>query len=276
MKIFYRLSDGSYPKVRFENATKDGCLTNFLKHFNNVEDEMFLYLDNVKDSTFEKYEGFVKFHNQTQRSPDHMRRQPVTTPITVIRTDEGSSAASFRRVLRQALLKFDDDEIVYFVEDDYAHLEGSREVLLEGIERADYVTLYNHPDKYLPASQGGNPLIGDDAAEATKVFVTDSSYWMMTNSTTMTFATTVKTIREDEDVWLKFTDGSYPHDMQIFLELREKGRTLVQPIPTKSTHCEPDWAAHLHGADVDDWNEYLAPVVYKEPVTLHQHMNREG
>ena len=92
----------------------------------------------------------------------------------------------------------------------------------------------------------------------------------------MTFATTVKTIREDKDVWFKFTDGSYPHDMQIFLELREKGRTLVQPIPTKSTHCEPAWAAHLHGADVDDWNEHLASEVYEEPVTLYQHLKAQG
>jgi len=98
----------------------------------------------------------------------------------------------------------------------------------------------------------------------------------MTNSTTMTFATTVKTIREDKDVWMKFTEAAYPQDMKIFLELREKGRTLIQPIPTKATHCEPAWAAHLHGAGIDDWNEYLAPTVYNEPITLHQHLNREG
>jgi hypothetical protein len=222
----------------------------------------------VKDETFEKYKNFAGFHNQAM-ARDHMR-------IETVRTSEGSSAASFRAVLKAAL-EFDDDEVVYFVEDDYAHLKYSRTVLLEGIERADYITLYNHPDKYLPASQGGNPLIGDDAAEATKVFVTDNSYWMMTNSTTMTFATTVKTIREDEEVWFRFTDGSYPHDMKIFLELRTKGRTLVQPIPTKSTHCEPAWAAHLHGTGINDWNEYLAPQeVYSEPVTLKEHLIRQG
>lgn len=267
MKIFYRLSDGSYPKERFENATKDGCLKNFLDHFQSCEDQMVLYLDNVKEATFKKYYNFVGFHSNVaiSRSLMHIQTQ---------RTNEGSSAASFRAVLKAAL-ELDDDEIVYFVEDDYAHLEGSREVLLEGIERADYVTLYNHPDKYLPASEGGNPFIGDDRAEATKVFVTDSSYWMMTNSTTMTFATTVKTIREDQEVWFRFTDGSYPHDMQIFLELREKGRTLIQPIPTKSTHCEPTWAAHLHGSDINDWDEYLKPVEYKEPITLHQHLNMQ-
>lgn len=266
MKIFYRLSDGSYPKERFEHATKDGCLQNFLKHFNCPDDEMFLYLDNVKDSTFEKYD---------RRNEFQKRQNSQAMCINILRTSAGSSAASFRAVLRAALV-LDDDEIVYFVEDDYAHLHRSRKVLLEGIERSDYVTLYNHPDKYLPASQGGNPFIGDDRAEATKVFVTDSSYWMMTNSTTMTFATTVKTIREDQEVWFRFTDGSYPQDMDIFLALRELGRTLVQPIPTKSTHCEPAWAAHLHGTGIMDWNHHLEPVEYNEPVTLHEHLNKQG
>ena len=45
--------------------------------------------------------------------------------------------------------------------------------------------------------------------------------------------------------------------MQIFLDLRAKGRTLEQPIPTKSTHCEPAWAAHLHGTGVSDWDKIL-------------------
>lgn len=239
MKIFYRLSDGSYPKVRFENATKELCLQNFLTQFNNPDDKMFLYLDGVFDNTYERYKAKAQDYS-----------------IEVVRSSGGNSAGGFRVVFEEAL-KLDDDELVYFMEDDYAHLPDSRKVLLEGLERSHYVTLYNHPDKYIPASKGGNPFIDDDAAEATKVFVTDSSYWMMTNSTTMTFATHVKILREDEEVWRKFTEGSYPQDMKIFLELRKKGRTLVQPIPTKATHCEPQWAAHLHGTGVTDWNEVL-------------------
>lgn len=264
MIIFYRLSDGSYPKLRFENATKDLCLQNFLKHFNSPDDKMFLYLDNVSDATFEKYSNFVHFHNEVAEE-----RGAYYMPIEVVRSSGGSSAAGFRVVFEEAL-KLDDDETVYFMEDDYAHLKDSRKVLLEGLERSHYTTLYNHPDKYIPASKGGNPLIEDDAAEATKVFVTDSSFWMMTNSTTMTFATDVKTLKEDASVWIKFTEGQYPEDMKIFLALRREGRTLAQPIPTKATHCEPAWAAHLHGTGVSDWNDYLAPPkVYVET----QHAN---
>jgi len=251
LKIFYRLSDGSYPKVRFDNATKENCLRNFLEYFSNEHDDFFLYLDNVKDETYDKYTGIAI---------DYKGAMGMHT----IRTHGGSSAAGFRIVLMKALVdmksKYDHSgEVVYFIEDDYAHLKDSRKVLLEGIKRADYVTLYNHPDKYIPASQGGNPLIGDDGAEDTKVLVTDSSYWMMTNSTTMSFATTIDILKQDKDVWLKFTEGAYPQDMQIFLELRRRGRTLIQPIPTMATHCEPAWAAHLHGTGINDWNKHLIP-----------------
>ena len=261
MHIFYRISDGSYPKVRFEHATKEGCLINFLEQFvmrylergihpmvpvmKELEssDTFVLVADNVKDETMEwvtellsGYEGEVSFK--------------------IMRTQGGSSAAGFRIVLDEAL-KLDGAEHVYFVEDDYCHLPGSRKVMEEGLLKSHYVTLYNHPDKYIPASKGGNPLIGEDGAEETRVFVTDHSYWMLTNSTTMTFATQVCVLKMDEDIWRKYTEGTYPHDMQIFLELRAKGRTLIQPIPTKSTHCEPAWAAHLHGTGVSDWDEIL-------------------
>ena len=254
MRIFYRLSDGSYPKERFKHATKKNCLYNFLKHFNNTDDQMVLFLDNVKSETFIKFQKLIRDHNASFGG----------MPVSIKQSFAGSSAKSFRLVF-EAALEREDDEAVYFVEDDYAYLPNSRKVLLEGLERADYVTLYNHPDKYIPASKGGNPLIGYDAAEQTKVFVTDNSYWMMTNSTTMTFATTVGVLREDASVWRKYTEGSYPQDMKIFLDLRREGRTLIQPIPTKATHCEPKWAAHLHGTGIYDWNIYLKPTVPLQP-----------
>lgn len=221
MRILYRISDGSYKKERFQNATKKGCLDNFLKHF--PANEITIYADNVKDETYDWIN---------------------TYGLSVIRTNGGSSAAGFRIVMEEAL-KLDDNETVYFVEDDYLHLDNSRKVLLEGLERAHYVSLYDHRDKYIPASMGGNPFIEDDAAEVTKVFVTNTTHWKLTNSTTMTFATKVSTLREDSGIWRKYTNGTYPHDFKCFLELRENGRTLATPLPGYSTHCEPMWASPL-------------------------------
>lgn len=221
MKVLYRISDGSYKKERFPHATKQGCLENFLKHF--PSEEVTVYADNVKDETYE----WIKTYN-----------------LEVIRTNGGSSAAGFRIVLSEAV-KLAESEIVYFVEDDYFHLQNSRNILLEGLDRAHYVSLYDHVDKYIPASMGGNPYIDEDAAEVTKVFLTKSTHWKLTNSTTMTFATRVSTLIEDKQIWEQFTVGTYPRDFDCFIHLRERGKTLATPIPGYSTHCEPRWAAPL-------------------------------
>jgi hypothetical protein len=221
MKIFYRISDGSYKKDRLPNATKKYCLDNFLLSF--PKEEIVIYADNVKDETFE----WLSSYN-----------------CDLVRTNGGSSAGGFRIVL-SAALDLPTSDVVYFVEDDYLHRANAREILLEGIERSHYVTLYDHIDKYIPGNMGGNPFIGDDGAEETKVLLTKSIHWKLTNSTTMTFATTTDTLREDADIWKKYTNGTYPHDFDCFLELRQTGRTLISPIPSVSTHCDKQWVAPL-------------------------------
>lgn len=226
MKILYRISDGSYKKERFKHATKGGCLDNFLKHF--PKDEVTLYADNVKDDTFAWLQSYG---------------------CDLKRTNGGSSAAGFRIVFEDAL-QLEPTEIVYFVEDDYLHLGGSRTAIVEALERTDYTTLYDHVDKYIPAINGGNHFISDAGGEETLVFLTKSRHWKLTNSTTMTFATYVHTLQEDADIWRKYTHGSYPRDFDCFIELRQRGRTLSSPIPSLSTHCEPAWAAPLI-----DWNK---------------------
>lgn len=221
MKVLYRISDGSTPKEKFKNATKQHCIENFLQHFS--KEETIIYADNVKDVT---YEWIIQLGCQT------------------IRSNGGSSAGGFRVVFEDALL-FDDNEIIYFVEDDYLHLPNSRIVLLEGIERTDYVSLYDHLDKYMLPAYGGNMYIGDDAAEETKVFLTGHTHWKLTNSTTMTFASKVKTLKEDANIWRKHSTGICPRDFDTFIELREKGRTLATPLPGYSTHCDPQYPSPL-------------------------------
>jgi hypothetical protein len=229
MKCIYRLSDNGYNKPKFENATKRRCLLNFLTQW-PVEEITVLY-DRCSQATL-----------------DFLRGYHDVSGLEIEEIDGGSSAQGFRIAVERAL-RLPDSEIVYLVEDDYWHLDYSRQCLLEGIERADYVTLYDAPDKYVPASRGGNPFIEDDGADPTRVILTKSSHWRMTNSTTCTFATTVGTLRDDLDVWKAHCFSSpaqtHPNDFPCFLELRNNGRALISPIPSLSTHCEPLWKAPL-------------------------------
>lgn len=229
MKVLYRISDNSYVKPKMENATKQRCLLNFLVQW--PLEEVIVFVDKVKPETRQFLDEYADL-----------------TGLQLINIDGGSSAQSFKIVMDYALT-LPDDETVLLQEDDYLHLDGSRRALLEAIERSDYVTLYDAPDKYIPASQGGNPLIDDTGSDITRVILTPSCHWRLTNSTTCTFASKVKTLREDYDVWkagcFATPEQSHPHDFPTFLKLREQGRTLISPIPTLSTHAEPMWQAPL-------------------------------
>jgi len=76
----------------------------------------------------------------------------------------GNGAGTFNLGLDLAL-KFDYDDIVYFVENDYLHLPDSSKVLLDAFELGfDYITLYDHPDKYI---DGINPLVSAGSEELT-------------------------------------------------------------------------------------------------------------
>lgn len=236
MKVLYRISDNGYQKVKFANATKQKCLLNLLTQF--PIEEVTVYMDKCVEPT-------VDFLN-------HYRD---IAGLKVVPIQGGSSAQSFKLIIDEAL-KLPPNEEVYLVEDDYWHLDGSRTAILEGLQRANYVTLYDAPDKYVPASMGGNPLIEEDGADQTKVILTKSHHWRLTNSTTCTFATTPSVLREDYEIWKRWCFASdtqtHPNDFQCFLELREMGRALLSALPTLSTHCEPAWKAPLI-----DWDKEI-------------------
>ena len=226
MKIYYRLSDHGYQKTKPDYIDNEKCLTNFISVFG--KDDIEIIADNVEDKTYEWLSSL---------------------DLNVERTKLGSGAQSFNYVLDKAV-KLDDDTIVYFVEDDYLHLPTARDILIEGINvGSDYVALYDHPDKYINGNQGGNPFI-EDGGEVTKVFRSESCHWKLTNSTTMTFASRVKTLKEDLGIMKTWTIGTYPDDFKMFLELRENGRTLITPLPGYSTHGETQWLSPF-----TDWSK---------------------
>ena len=226
INVLYRLSDNSYKKPRLANSTKMHCLENAMFNLLGCKWHMFVDNTNLKEETKIELEKLNHLYSHFEYYTG------------------GSSAQSFRHVLDYSLSgKFEENEIIYFLEDDYLHLPGSSNALLEGLEIAHYVSLYDHNDKYIPASKGGNPYIDEDGGEVTKVYRTKSTHWKLTNSTTMTFATTVKQLKSDQQEWMDFTAGTHPNDFGCFITLRGKERSLITPIPGLSTHCEPMWVS---------------------------------
>jgi len=167
----------------------------------------------------------------------------------ILYVNEGNGAATFNIALDEAL-KMADNDTVYFLENDYLHKPDSRVIIEEGFELgAKFVSLYDHPDKYIAPEKGGNPYC-KGGAEDTRVYKTDSVHWKITNSTTMTFATKVSTLKKNESILRKHTSETHPNDFQMFLELREANGLLVTPIPGYATHGETAWLSTL-----TDWSK---------------------
>lgn len=222
MKIVYRISDAGYNKVKPNYINNEACLKNFCNIFFDYLYDITILADNCSEDTINIIKKYVD-------------------PINIEKVSVGHGAGTFNLALDKAL-KYDDDEIVYFVENDYLHRHGSPQILKEGFDTGyHYVALYDHPDKYM---NGANPLV-EDGGEVTRVLLTDNCHWKLTNSTTMTFAAKAGTLKEDESILRSFTQGSYPRDFDMFLALRDKQRGLVTPIPGYSTHGETAWLSPL-------------------------------
>ena len=223
MNIIYRISDAGYNKVKPDYINNENCIKNATKVFKDAD--WLVIADNVSKETYSMIVKYVDLSNVEEVSI-------------------GNGAGTFNLALDKALT-LEEDEIVYFLENDYLHKSNSIKILEEGFKLgASFVALYDHPDKYLDPSEGGNPYC-QGRAEDTRVYLSDSVHWKITNSTTMTFAAKVSTLREIEHILRKHTTGSHPNDFQMFLDLRSNGKLLVTPLPGYATHGETTWLSPL-------------------------------
>ena len=161
------------------------------------------------------------------------------------------NAGSWLASAQEALKPEFEDFALYFLEDDYLHLPGSKDVLLDGLSKADYVSLYDHPDKY---QSGANPFV-EAGGEQSRILMGQFCHWKTSNSTTMTFAVRQKTLMEDFPLWQRHCAAGFPNDFEAFLELQSlgswenrifgHGRKLITSLPAFSTHSETAWLSPL-------------------------------
>jgi hypothetical protein len=154
----------------------------------------------------------------------------------VIQMKQGTEAGSFCFMLDYVLSqKLSADTIVYFLEDDYVHRFGWVDVLREGISISgiDYVTLYDHKDKYFFSQYQGLQ---------TELFLTKNSHWRLTPSTTNTYAMKFATLKRDKELHYTFSRREkISRDHDKFCALSSQGSKLVSAIPGWSTHMEPEY-----------------------------------
>ena len=231
MRIIYRISDAGYKKEKPDYINNENCLKNATEIFKDAS--WLVIADNVSEPT------------------KKMIRKYIEEDSDIEYVSVGHGAGTFNLALDEAL-QYDDDEIVYFIENDYIHKPDSKKIIEEGFTLgAPFIALYDHPDKYLDPSKGGNPYC-QGGAEDTRVYLSDSIHWKITNSTTMTFAAKVSTLKKYEDTLRNFTKDTHPNDFQMFLHLREQGGLLLTPLPGYATHGETAWLSPL-----TNWKDYV-------------------
>lgn len=230
LSVFYRLALRSVAEVRpkVNGANKLAYFANAVKTFE--ASNITVIADSMSD--FE-IEPFIEFG------------------CKVMRVSNGSGGGTFRDAALLAMT-LSDDQPVYLLEDDFIHRHCSTDVLLDGIAAGfDYVTCYDHPDKYIHKSMGGNPLV-TKGGESTRVLVTHKSHWKITNSTVMTFATTPRVLKRDWRIILRHCGGRYTDDYRMFRELARRRRYVYSSLPGLCTHSEVQ-----HLSPLVDWNSEL-------------------
>lgn len=232
IKIFARhckFSSNSANKARPAFFTREGCFNSFL----NTMDE--------------DCELNISFDGEVNGSGHFLENPKYNGKFKLFERKGGNDAKSFLNLLNIAKESdFADDDIIYFVEDDYLHNIGWPKILKEGFKfiDVDYITLYDHNDKYF------YPMYEELLS---KVGVTPSVHWKTIPNTTNTYACLGKTFKRDYDIHVQYCDtvGGLTRDFDKFAHLTREGHGLINPLPGYSTHCEP---------------EYMSPVVNWEEV----------
>ncbi|WP_294453625.1 hypothetical protein [uncultured Bacteroides sp.] len=218
-------------KMRPKWFTREKCLLNAIKQFPEGKCDWIIIGNCITDSTYQWLQQVAPF-------------------ARIIRAEEKNAADSFRLAFN-TICNLPDDRLVYMIEDDYVHRDGSLKALQEIFRsgEADYVTLYDHPDKY--GYGADNPYV--IGGEKTKVFLTESSHWKYSVSTTMTMAAFVHTFLRDKNVFMRWSSNGRLSDSPIFFELKNfHNRKLLLPIPSYSTHSQ-----NPHVAKLIDWEKEI-------------------
>lgn len=158
----------------------------------------------------------------------------------IVEIDAGTDAKSFTHLCN--LIEKDvqsgtvsHSDMVVFLEDDYAVAPDWQDAVSEGLKIADYVTLYDHPDKYVL------PMYKDLVS---RIYISPTCHFRTVPSTTNSFACRASIFLGHFDIHLEFCDSRIAErnrDHEKFLALwsfKNNRPTLISSIPAYWSHEE--------------------------------------
>jgi len=241
LHFYYRSTGGDNKKGRPPYYSKETCLRSFLRAQARVASC-----------------SRVTFVNDGPIPGDRLRimwEHGTILPLSGI-----GNTPCHRETLRHALAS--ESELVYFAEDDYLYVASAFEQMIaafDALPGVDYVTLYDHTDRYRRR---------DDARRGrSRIFLTEATHWRTVESTCMTFGARRPVLASDRWIHALPTRKPFPADRRIWRMTQGIGpyfwllpkRTLVGPMPGLATHMDPDqlspfvdWESEARRAD--DWS----------------------
>ncbi len=141
------------------------------------------------------------------------------------------AAVGMYNVAKELSNDMNDDDLFYFLENDYLHINGWVEKIIDlfsSYKGLNYVSLYDHLDKYNVID--GGP---DHSDLVSKIITTDSHHWRTTPSACGSYLVSKKIFLED---YIDLITIMGDHNKWIYLQ-ENKNRFLLSPIPGLSTHC---------------------------------------
>lgn len=143
---------------------------------------------------------------------------------------------------------FEENDLVYFAEDDYLYKKEAFILLsnaAEDIPEADYFTLYDHPDRYTRTDDVNKGL--------SNVFVSRDCHWRSVESTCQTYCVRLKSFRKDRNIHYLGTSLKVPRGREMFRLVQGIGKyfwrfpkhKLIAPMPGLATHMETKFLSNL-------------------------------
>jgi len=242
LNIYYRTCSEKNTALRPYWYSKELCLLSFINNFSLIQGIIGI--------------NFMLIHDGPMKNnPEWATKlKKIIEPIGVIveKPKQGNSASCKQTIEESITLP--REEIVVFVEDDYLWLNKALLGIVNAIEKlpVDYITPYDHPVRY----QKDYPQLvqPDYCHHYPNIHLTSEAHWRAQESTTMTFAARVETIKQDLCYFEIYSDNGKgsPNDRELFRHLQGLGpyenkfspnRILMGPMPSLATHVHLPWLA---------------------------------
>lgn len=170
----------------------------------------------------------------------------------LIINDEFTNGPSIAKTFELAK-DFDDEEWIYFCEDDYLHMDDTIDIIYEFIDNRDmHLLSYKTCDLFIhPVDYPDRYSRTEDLYEKWHIFISKYSHWRQIYNTTYTFLCQVKSFKKYFDIFMEsapnWNDSLFSKNV-----FRKNDVICLSPMPSL--------ACHMHEVSMSPFIDWLGVV----------------